>query len=79
MNKYYYSNIMFQYARYKLNADDALKLTKSANFESSVRSAKATKKQSFVVVEGFIISWPAGFHTPRTNRVMGVMNPDPLP
>ena len=66
-------------ASYKLDGDDAPKLTKSANFESSVRSAKATKKQSFVVVEGFIISWPAGFHTPRTNRVNGVMKPDPLP
>ena len=55
------------------------RLTKSPNLASSTRRARPTRKHIFVVRDGFISSLAAGFHTPRTSLVIGVMNPDPFP
>ena len=55
------------------------KLTISASFGSSTNKANPTIKHILVVTEGFKISLAAGFHSPLTTLVNGVMNPDPFP
>ena len=56
-----------------------LHLTKSAIVVSNTHRASPTMKHSLVVTEGLRISFAAGFQSPRTTRVIGVINPEPLP